>query len=59
VDELERLKKAIEELKRYFTSGNQVPVDRATIKAEEFYRIIGEERPKNGDLHGTNYRSLG
>ena len=31
---------AIEELKRYFTSGNKIPVEKATIKADDFFRII-------------------
>lgn len=33
--------KAIEELKLCFTSGNGVPVDRATILAKDFWRIVG------------------
>ena len=33
----------ISELKKYFTSGNSVPVERANILAKDFWRIIGEE----------------
>jgi hypothetical protein len=36
-----------DELKLYFTSGNNVPVTRATILAKDFWRIIGEEPPWN------------
>jgi hypothetical protein len=34
---------AINELKKYFTSANPIPVERATILARDFWRIIGEE----------------
>ena len=37
--QVEDYKKAILELKRYFTSGNNIPVDRAVIKTEDFERI--------------------
>jgi len=37
----EKLEKALAELKRYFTSGNQVPVERAIIRANDFWRIVG------------------
>ena len=32
---------AIDELARYFVSGNGVPVERATILAKDFWRITG------------------
>ncbi len=32
---------ALNELALYFTSGNSVPVERATIRAEDFWRITG------------------
>lgn len=32
---------ALNELARYFTSGNSVPVERATILAKDFWRITG------------------
>lgn len=32
---------ALNELVRYFTSGNGVPVERATIHAKDFWRITG------------------
>jgi hypothetical protein len=32
---------AIAELAKYFTSGNAVPVERATISAKDFWRITG------------------
>jgi hypothetical protein len=32
---------AISELAKYFTSGNNVPVERATIMAKDFWRITG------------------
>lgn len=37
--ELKKFQKAVNELKQYFTSHNGVPVDKATIKAEDFWRI--------------------
>jgi len=37
--ELERLRNAVAELTRYFSSGNDVPVERATILAKDFWRI--------------------
>lgn len=36
------LESQIAELSRYFTSGNGCPVERATIKAEDFWRIVGQ-----------------
>lgn len=39
--ELARLQGALAQLARYFTSGNSVPVERATIRAEDFWRITG------------------
>lgn len=39
--EAERLRKALAELARYFTSGNSVPVERASITAKDFWRITG------------------
>ncbi|MCP4100532.1 MAG: hypothetical protein GY750_03775 [Lentisphaerae bacterium] len=38
--EVDDLRAAIAELERYFTSGNNVPVERATIKADDFRRIV-------------------
>lgn len=40
--ELEKFQKAVNELQQFFTSHNGVPVDKATIKAEDFWRIIGQ-----------------
>lgn len=37
---------AMAELAKYFTSGNCVPVERATIMAKDFWRITGLE-PSN------------
>jgi hypothetical protein len=39
-DEVRRLN-ALNELARYFTSGNSVPVEQATILANDFWRITG------------------
>ncbi len=39
VQEIERSRDALNELARYFTSGNGVSVERATIYAKDFYRI--------------------
>lgn len=39
IEEIQRLNTALDELQEYFTSGNDIPVERATIKASEFYRI--------------------
>lgn len=33
--------KALATLARYFTSGNHIPVDQATIKAADFWSITG------------------
>ncbi len=40
-DEIERIRTAQAELAKYFTSGNCVPVERATILAKDFWRITG------------------
>jgi len=32
---------ALDELAKYFTSGNEIPVERATILAKDFWRITG------------------
>lgn len=42
---------AIAELAKYFTSGNCVPVERATILAKDFWRITGLE-PSNANVTG-------
>ena len=34
-------RKAVAELNQYFTSGNSIPGERATILAKDFWRIIG------------------
>jgi hypothetical protein len=39
--EAEQMRSALAELARYFTSGNSVPVERATILAMDFWRITG------------------
>lgn len=41
-ERLRRHEKAIKELKLYFTSGNNVPVERATIMAADFWKIVGD-----------------
>lgn len=41
LDELERQYAIIDKLADYFTSGNQVPVDRAVIKQKDFCLITG------------------
>lgn len=41
--EVNRLLDQIDELKKYFTSGNDIPVERATILAKDFWKIIGTE----------------
>lgn len=40
--ELENFQQAVNELKQYFTSNNGVPVKKTTIKAKDFWRIIGQ-----------------
>jgi hypothetical protein len=40
-DEIDRLRAALAELAKYFTSGNSVPVERATILAKDFCSITG------------------
>ena len=39
--EIDRLRSVVAELMLYFTSGNGVPVERATILAKDFWRITG------------------
>lgn len=51
-DEIERLRLVVAELAKYFTSGNCVPVERATILAKDFWRITGLE-PSNGKVTGA------
>ena len=38
----------LRELAKYFESGNQVPVERATIKASDFWRIYSAAMQKGG-----------
>lgn len=45
--ELEQANNIIAELSRYFTSGNSVPVDRATISAKVFWKLLGQEPKVN------------
>lgn len=35
-----KLKKALTELSKYFKSGNDIPVDRAVIRAKDFWEIV-------------------
>lgn len=39
--ELQQLRKAMRELAGYFRSANSIPVERATIRADDFWRITG------------------
>lgn len=39
-EEVKRLQKIIEEVSLYFTSGNAIPVERATILTKDFVRIL-------------------
>jgi hypothetical protein len=39
-EDVAKLEKAIDQLKRYFTSGNDVPVERATILSKDFWSIL-------------------
>jgi hypothetical protein len=59
VNDLERLthelklvvveqERKLSELRKYFTSANPIPVDRAVILAKDFWSILGEE-PKTGE----------
>lgn len=41
IAERDKLRNALAELALYFTSGNEVPVERATIRAADFWRITG------------------
>lgn len=50
-DEIMRLQTSLNELARYFTSGNSVPVERATIKAADFWRITG--KTPNAEVTGA------
>ena len=47
IAERDRLKKALKTLAKYFTSGNSIPVDQATIKASDFWRITGLDSTKH------------
>ena len=40
-DEIAKKQKALATLAKYFTSGNCIPVDQATIKAADFWQITG------------------
>lgn len=48
--EKDKLQYQIDELKKYFTSGNPIPVERATILAKDFWRIIDEEPITNYEI---------
>lgn len=39
---LKQYESAFVELRRYFTSGNCIPIERAVIKAVDFWRIVDE-----------------
>lgn len=41
VEQSNKQQEALRELAKYFTSGNSVPVERATILAKDFWRITG------------------
>jgi hypothetical protein len=47
----DRQRDAIATLAKYFTSGNHIPVDQATIKATDFWSITGLTVP-NGSNKG-------
>lgn len=47
IQEIQRLNTTLDELQAYFTSGNDIPVERATIKASEFYRITQRSRSRS------------
>lgn len=40
--EIQKLRGVISTLRSYFTSGNSVPVERATIRTKDFLGIVGE-----------------
>jgi hypothetical protein len=40
---LEALELQLSELDKYFTSGNVIPVERATILAKDYWKIRGRE----------------
>jgi len=42
-EECTRLRGAMAKLRLYFTSGNTIPVERATILGKDFWEILGEE----------------
>lgn len=44
-DKNKRQQKALATLAKYFTSGNKIPVDQATIKAADFWSITGMKVP--------------
>lgn len=44
-NEIARQRKALETLAKYFTSGNLIRVDQATIKSDDFWRITGMQVP--------------
>jgi len=41
VEQSNKQQEVLRELAKYFTSGNAVPVERATILAKDFWRITG------------------
>lgn len=41
LDHVSNLDRQIRDLKKYFTSGNEIPVERATILAKDFWQIVG------------------
>jgi hypothetical protein len=42
------MQNAIESLKPFFTSGNSIPVERATIRADMFWDIVNKCIPQDG-----------
>ncbi len=42
IEDAEALRAKLAALAKYFTSGNDVPVERATIRASDFWAIVGE-----------------
>lgn len=55
-NEIARQRKALETLAKYFTSGNLIRVDQATIKSDDFWRITGMQVP-NAALTGERSES--
>ena len=47
IQEIQRLNTTLDELQAYFTSGNDISVERATIKASEFYRITQRSKRRS------------